>query len=115
VNSAPRGAPKLLADIDSVEREIYRHRKAPRLPARIGRRIDDIYDRHKAHYGTRIDELARGLKASPSLYDQPKTLPSLYLFFRPHHVIELEGFGAATEALWVRRHRGLGFNCAPAE
>jgi hypothetical protein len=86
--------------MDSLEREIYRYRTAVRLPPRIARRIDDKYDRHKTQYGTRIDELARSLKNSPSLYDQRKTLSNLDLFFRPHHVIELASVIAPTEELW---------------
>jgi hypothetical protein len=86
--------------MDSLEREIYRHRTAPRLPSRIARRIDHKYDRHEAQYGTRIDELARSLKGFPGLYNQRTDLPTLDLFFRPHHVIELEKATHPTEELW---------------
>ncbi len=86
--------------MDNLEREIHRHRTAPRLPTRIARRIDHKYDRHEAQYGTRIDELARSLKGSPSLYNQRADLPTLDLFFRSHHVIELETVVNPTEELW---------------
>lgn len=86
--------------MDSLERQVCRSRTAVRLPARIARRIDDKYDRHKTQYGTRIDELARSLKNSPALYDQRKTLSNLDLFFRPHHAIELESLTTPTEELW---------------